>query len=149
MALLIKLLTVVGLGVMELWAAIPAGLALGLPPVLTGSAAALGAVLSVLAVVFFGEKLRTWLVQRHNRKKHSTDGPKGRIYQIWERYGAAGLGLLSPLLFGAPLGAALGLTLGAPASRLLFWMIFGIVLWSAGLTFIGTVGLAGITSLWR
>jgi len=39
-------------------------------------------------------------------KKH------GRIYRIWERYGAAGMGLLSPLITGAPLGAALGIVLG-------------------------------------
>jgi hypothetical protein len=47
MELVIKLLTVFGLGVLELWAAIPAGLALDLHPIavcITAAAAGLAAI---------------------------------------------------------------------------------------------------------
>jgi membrane protein YqaA with SNARE-associated domain len=140
----IKLLTVFGLGVVELWAAIPTGLALQLHPVAVGFAAALGAVVGTLAVVLLGKHLRAWLLRGHGKEG---DRQHGRIYRIWERYGVVGLGLLAPLLVGAPLGTALGLALGAPPRRLLFWMSAGIVLWSTALTLTGALGLAGIQSL--
>ncbi len=109
---IMKLLTVFGLGAVELWAAIPTGLALQLHPVAAGLAAALGAVTGVALVVFMGERVRAWLLRRHSRE--GRECAHGRIHRIWERFGAVGLGLLAPLLVGAPLGAALGLALGAP-----------------------------------
>ena len=145
MELLVKLLTVLGLGAVELWAAIPAGLALQLGPLVTGVTAAIGAIMGVLVVLVLGERIRNWLLRRHGGE--SKDKHHGRIYRIWARYGVVGLGLLAPLLVGAPLGTAIGITLGAPTGRLLLWMSLGIVLWSAVLTFAGAVGMAGIEVL--
>ena len=145
MELAIKLLTVLGLGAIELWAAIPAGLALQLHPVAVGITAAVGAILGVFVVVLLGERVRTWLVQRHGGQTEK--GRNGLIYRVWRRYGVVGLGLLAPVLIGAPLGAALGVTLGVPPGRLLFWMSLGIVLWSIALTLAGALGLAGIEKL--
>lgn len=145
MELAIKLLTILSLGAIELWAAIPAGLALQLHPVAVGITAAIGAMLGALVVVLLGERVRTWLMQRHGGKEEK--GRHGLIYRIWDHYGVIGLGLLAPLLIGAPLGAVLGLTLGVPAGRLLFWVSLGIVLWSTGLTLAGALGLAGIETL--
>lgn len=140
-----KLLTILGLGAVELWAAIPVGLALQLHPVAVGITAAIGAILGASAVVLLGERVRTWLVQRHGGKEEKRE--HGLIYRIWHRYGVIGLGLLAPLLTGAPLGAALGLTFGVPAGRLLFWTSLGIVLWSTVLTLAGALGLVSIKTL--
>ncbi len=49
MELIVKLLPVLGLGAMELWAAIPAGLALQLNPVAIAVTAAVGGILGALA----------------------------------------------------------------------------------------------------
>ena len=144
MEILLKVLTVLGLAVVELWAAIPAGLALDLHPVLTGVVSAVGAILGVLIILILGEGVRNWLLRRRGggeKRQH------GRIYRIWIRYGVAGLGLLAPLLTGAPLGAALGIAFGAPASRLFLWMSVGIMAWSALLTVAAALGLAGIEAL--
>ncbi len=141
---LFKLLAVFGLGAIELWAAIPAGFVMGLHPLLTGVISAAGAIASVVFILFLGEKIRNRFVSSHSdqvEKKH------GRIYRIWERYGAAGMGLLSPLITGAPLGAALGIVLGVQKGQLLFWMTSGIILWTALLTIIGVLGLAGLEAL--
>ena len=137
MELVLKLLTILSLGVIALWAAIPAGLALQVHPVAVGITAAIGAMLGALVVVLLGERVRTWLAQRHGRKEKK--GRHGLIYRIWQCYGVVGLGLLAPLLAGAPLAVAIGLTLGVPAGRLLFWISLGIVLWSVGLTLAGTL----------
>lgn len=140
-----KLLTVLGLGALELWAAIPAGLALRLSAVATGITAAVGAILGALVVLFLGERVRSRLMQHHNGRDEKR--PHGHIYKIWHHYGVIGLGLLAPLLTGAPLGVALGLTLGAPPGRLFFCVSLGIVLWSTVLTLIAALGLVGIEAL--
>jgi hypothetical protein len=65
----------------------------------------------------------------------------GNFYKIWNKYGIIGLGLISPLLFGAPLGAALGIALGAEKKALFIWMSIGIIIWSIILTYAGYIGL--------
>ncbi len=135
----LHLLTVLGLGAATLWGAIPAGLALGLDPLATGVAAAAGAALGTLLVLALGDRIRShpWAVLTRAAARH-----RGIMYHAWASYGAPGLGLLAPLVVGAPLGAAMGLLLGAPAGRLAFWMMLGIVVCSAGLTLVAALGLA-------
>ena len=145
MELLAKLLTVLGLGAVELWAAVPAGLALGLHPVTIAATAAVGAMLGALAIVALGEGVRRWLP-----RSHGGGGGEGRhrlMHRVWHRYGAIGLGLLAPLLTGAPLGVALGLFLGARPIRLWFWTSVGAVIWSTLLTLAGALGVAGVQKL--
>jgi membrane protein DedA with SNARE-associated domain len=141
MELTIKLLTVIGLGVVELWAAIPTGFALQLHPATVGFTAALGAMIGALVVILLGDRLRGWLL-RHHGSKANQKGKPGWIDQILQRYGVVGLGLAAPLLTGAPIGAALGLTLGIPANRLFLWLSVGIVFWSTVLTLAGVMGIA-------
>lgn len=138
MELAAKFISVTGLGILELWAAIPAGTALKLPPLLNGIASALGAVIGALLIILAGDRLRRWLL----KKREKTHNRESRIYKIWEKYGVIGLGLLSPLLTGAPLGAAIGISLGAPPKRLFFWMSIGIVVWTIILTTVSTLGFA-------
>lgn len=147
MEIVMGTLTVFALGAVELWAAVPAGLALRLHPLIAGGAAAAGAITAALVVMVLGERVRSWLLLRIHRG--SEIGRHGRLYRVWTRYGVIGLGLLAPLLVGAPLGTAMGIALGAPAGRLLVWMSLGIALWSGLLTAAGTLGLAGIEGLMR
>jgi hypothetical protein len=144
---LLSLLAVFGLGAVELWAAVPAGLALQLHPVAIGCTAALGAVLGIMAMGLMGERVRLWLLRWRGPERRGVR--QGRITQLWARYGVIGLGLAAPLLVGAPLGTAVGMSLGAPRGRLLFWMSLGAVLCTVMLTVAGTLGLIGIESLSR
>lgn len=130
--------SVFGLSILELWAGIPAGFALGLPPWLTGLAAGTGSVLGALLVILLGDRLRNWIL----RKRGKENSEESRMHRIWNRYGVAGLGLLSPLLTGAPLGAALGVAFGAPPRRLLAWMSIGIAAWSVILTTLAALGVS-------
>lgn len=127
-----------GLGAVELWLAIPAGLALQLGPFATVITAALGAALGVFLILIFGERIRNRLMKGKFEKMRN-----GRIYHIWDRYGVAGLGLLAPWIVGAPLGTALGITLGAPAWRLFFWMTIGIIICSIALAYAAELGSSG------
>ena len=140
MELLIRILTVLGLGAVELWLAIPAGLALQLGPFATVATAAVGAALGVIIILILGHHIRNWLLNRGLIR----DRKNGRIYYIWDRCGVAGLGLLSPLLVGAPFGTAIGIALGAPAVRLFFWMSLGIIIYSIALMYVAELGLSGL-----
>ena len=144
MELIVKLLTVFLLGAMELWIAVPAGIALGLTPPVAGVASAAGAIAGVFMILLLGERIQTLLIRK---KGDSEIKNHGRIYRIWIRYGVAGLGLIAPSLIGAPAGTALGITLGAPAKHLLFWMSLGIVICSMGLSLAGMLGVACIEAL--
>lgn len=127
----------------ELWAAIPLGLFLKLNPLLITISAAAGSIFSAFLVIIIGEDLR----KRFIKWRYGDKSPEhGRIYDIWKKYGVVGLGLLSPLVFGAPLGAALGISLGAPKNRLLLWMSIGIIIWSILLTVVGFFGISSFKS---
>ncbi len=119
-------------------AAVPVGIALGLGPWATGIAAAAGVGLGTALVLILGDRIRSEppaaLAKTARRRR-------GLMYRTWASYGVPGLGLLAPLAVGAPLGAAMGILLGVPAGRLAFWLMLGIVLWSAGLTFAAALGL--------
>lgn len=141
----LKWLAVFGLGMTGLWQGIPAGFALRLHPVATALLAGTGSLAATLIVLFLGDKLRERLLRR--RKKEGEVPRERLIDRIWRRYGVVGLGLLGPGLVGAPLAAALGLSLGVTWRRLLSWLTLGIVLWSLGMTAFGVVGMAGILKL--
>jgi hypothetical protein len=144
METVLKVLTVFAVGAVELWVAIPAGLALNLHPVLTAVTAALGAIAGVALILALGEGARAWIARRRGKRDA---GEPSTIRRIWVRYGVAGVGLLSPLLIGAPLGTTLGVAFGAPGRRLLLWMSLGIVLWSGVLTLAAALGFAGVEAL--
>jgi len=134
--LLIKLTFVFILGAGELWVAIPAGIAIKLHPWMVALTSASGAALGSLTVIFLGARLRAWLL----KEKEPQDNPNGFIFKIWQRYGIIGLGLLAPLVTGAPLGAALGISMGAEPRKLLGWMVIGILLWTVILTLSAWLG---------
>jgi len=139
-----KLLTVFALGVAELWAAAPAGALMRLNPVLVCLVASLGAVSGGTVVILLGERVKAWLERK--RKREKLEERRGLLFRVWQRYGVIGWGILAPLLVGSPLGAALGLVLGAPPRRLLPWLCAGSILWSVVfslLTVLGVRFLAG------
>ena len=126
-------------GVVELWLAVPMGIALKLNPILIVAVSASSAILAVLIVAFLGDSLRSkFIAWRYGEDKKFESS---RIHDVWNKYGVVGLGLLSPLLFGAPIGTAVGITFGASKDNLILWMSMGIIIWSVGLTAAGIMGL--------
>lgn len=146
MEYVIKLLTVFGIATVELWAAIPIGFVMKLHPVATCLASSLGAIAGAFVVLLIGDRIRNWLLK--DRKEKDIEKVKyKRIYQIWEKYGVIGLGLLAPLITGPLLGVAVGLSLKANSKSLILWISIGIFVWCVLLTVFGVIGLAGIKAL--
>jgi len=140
----LQVLSVVAIGAVELWAAVPAGIAMGLPAPLVWLATVCGALLGVAVVVVAGDRLRAWLVDRFG---HGGAREGGRLRRLWDRYGVIGWGLLAPLLLGAPLAAAVGVALGATRGRLLFWLGIGVTVWTTVLALAVALGAEALTSL--
>lgn len=143
---IIKTLTVFILGAVELWIAVPTGFALQLHPVATCIIAALGAMTGSVLILCIGGRLQNrfpkHFYENNDKKRYA------RIHKIFQRYGVIGLGLFAPLLTGAPLAVVVGLILRVPGGPLLFWINFGIVFWSIGLTFGSWLGSLGFQAFW-
>jgi membrane protein YqaA with SNARE-associated domain len=125
--------------IVELWIAIPLGFALGLNPWIICFVSAAGSITAAIGVSLIGDNIRDRFLNWKYKDEKSLK--KSRMHHIWKKYGVVGLGLLSPLLLGAPLGAAMGIALGVARNSLIFWMSVGIILWSIGLTLLGIGGI--------
>jgi len=131
-------LTVLGLAVIELWFAVPAGFALGLPPLAVWLCTALGALIGVSIVTIGGDAVRRWFMRKRGREVLAG---QGRLYRIWVRYGVIGWGLASPAVFAAPMGTAIALALGAPRGRLYVSMAAGVLLWTTIVVVAAALGI--------
>jgi hypothetical protein len=145
MVLIGKILLVGGIATFALWGAIPAGLALGLDALWIILAVAAGTSIGVIFAALLSSKARSWVNQRYPARLTAA-GTK-RLRYIWIRYGVPGLGLLAPLVTGAPVAAFFGAALGAPLLRLISWMCIGAFIWSIILTLVFTGSLAGLRLL--
>ena len=96
MDILTNVISVFITSIVELWIGIPLGLFLDLNPLIVAITAAAGSILSAFIVIVLGDNLRKWFIKWHYGEKSIQDG---RIYDIWNKYGIIGLGLLSPLAF--------------------------------------------------
>lgn len=135
---ILQTLAVAGIGLVSFYAAVPAGIVMGLPAPLVWAATLAGALLGIAAVVLAGDRFRTWLVRRFGR---GGVRESGRLRRVWDRYGVIGWGLLAPLLVGTGLAAAIGVALGAERRRLMFWLGVGAAVWTTVLAL--TVSLGG------
>ena len=134
-----KCVMVFGLGILELWAAIPVGLAVKLTPFTAGACAALGSIFSVVIVLAVGAPLRNWLL---GLRKNKVENKESKIQLTWNKYGVVGIGLLSPILVGAHIGAAFAVAMGAHPKKIMFWFSIGVVLWSIVAVAVSTAGLS-------
>ena len=136
-------LIVFGTAILELWAAIPAGFAINVDPLSIVILSSLGAFSGSLLVMLLGTGLQKLILKGHRQ----AEGREMKLAKIWRKYGVVGLGLLAPLLTGAPIGIAIGLAFKAGKGRLLLFTAIGIVFWSTAITLAGYFGLETAKSL--
>ncbi len=143
--LLPKLLSIFALAFFYFWPAIPAGLALGLPPLLVIITTSLSYACGVAVVTLLGERVRGWVMRRLGRKADTN--PDSLIRRIWKKYGLIGLGLLAPMTVGAQIGAAVGLALNGQPRRLFVALSLGGLVWSIALTAAVSLGILGVNAV--
>lgn len=101
---------------------------------------ALGIASSVMIVATVGERVRELIAQRRARKG-KPEKPRReinpRVRAVWNRYGAAGIAFITPLLLSPPGGGMAAAAFGVPRPRLvvhiawagLFWGTVYTLLW--------------------
>ncbi|QPC84698.1 small multi-drug export protein [Phototrophicus methaneseepsis] len=133
--------SIFALAFFHFWSAIPAGIALGLPPLVVMLVVIASYVTACALVLFVGGRLRTWI---QNRWNITALNENSRIYRIWERWGVIGFSLLAPMTLGAQVSALLGLTLNAEPRKLFLWLTIGAIVWAVVLTIGVTLGAIGL-----
>ncbi len=133
-----KILTVASLASFEIYAAIPAGFALGLSPWLIFSASAIGGLAGVFIAAFLGDKIRRFFSKnKPPKEKPSTS----LVYKLWNKYGIIGLGFLGTMTVGAPVSLAVGIGFKAPLKKLITWCCIGVITRCIVFTIIGHYGM--------
>ena len=134
----VKVATVAALASFEIYAAIPAGFAFGLPPWMILGASILGGLTGVFVAAFLGDRIKAF-VSRYKKKKEQK--PKtGLVHRIWEKYGIIGLGFLGTMTVGAPASIAVGVGFNAPLQKLIVWCCVGVLIRCTLFTIIGYHG---------
>jgi hypothetical protein len=144
---MMPLLSVFALAMVEIWLAVPTGLALGQPPALVWVVTIAGSLLGVTIVAALGStlgsRLRGWMARRSGQRVTGSS----RLNRIWLRYGVLGWGVLSPLLMAPPMGTAVAMVLGAPRGSLLIAMTLGVVTWTSLLVIAGMLGIEALHTI--
>ena len=124
--MILKILTVAGLATFEIYAAIPAGFAMGLSAWVIFFASVIGGLVGVFVAAFLGDKIRSFVAKY---KKPSTKEVKTDTlaYRIWNKFGIIGLGFFGTFTVGAPVSIAVGVGLNAPILKLVIWCCIGVI----------------------
>ncbi|HOT44300.1 MAG TPA: small multi-drug export protein [Spirochaetota bacterium] len=131
-----QIFSVMSLSAVFFWGGFPAALAFKFHLMAAGLITAAGAEAAVLLVLLMGRPIQAYLLRRFPAWLEKTrNGKAGAIFQ---KYGMPGLGLIAPVMPGAPQAALIGLVLSAKPGMILLWITAGIVLWAV----IVTAGLA-------
>jgi hypothetical protein len=143
--LLIQIGTIYIAGITGLYKGVPVGIALKAHPILIASMTALGSITAVLIINYSGTSFRKWLLSKIG--KDNLEKKKGRFTNLMDRYGVIGLGLIASGTIGPIATILLGLITLKKTSRLMVYLIIGIMLWSIVLTAIAMLGMDAIKSM--
>jgi membrane protein YqaA with SNARE-associated domain len=136
-----KVLTVAGLATFEIYAAIPAGFAFGLSPIVIFLASFIGGIIGVFVAAYLGDKIKALVknLRKNNAEKIKSD--PGFVLKIWEKYGVIGLGLLGTMTVGAPISIGIGVGFNVPTNKMVFWCSLGVLIRCAIFTTLGHYSL--------
>jgi hypothetical protein len=89
-----------------------------------------GMMTSVVAFTYFGEWIRTRVLDRlfPNRKKITVQNPK--VLAIWKRFGLTGIAALTPLFLTPIGGTILALGSGSSKEKIIIYMFISATAWS-------------------
>ncbi len=139
--MLYKILTVAGLATFEIYAAIPAGFAFGLSPIVIFLASLGGGLLGVFASAYLGDKIKSVINSFRKNKVEKIKKEPGFVLKIWGKYGVIGLGLLGTMSVGAPISIGIGVGFNVPTNKMVFWCSLGVLIRCALFTTLGHYSL--------
>ena len=136
---MLKYFSIYLVGITGIWKGIPVGIALKADLIETASLTALGSITTVILLYYFGESVKMWVPKKWSKEKLEKN--KGKFSKILDKYGVAGLGLICPGPFGPITTIIVGLLVVKQTSKLMPYLISGILLWSFVLTWFAISGI--------
>lgn len=138
--MILKILTVAGLATFEIYAAIPAGFAMGLSAWVIFFASMIGGLVGVFVAAFLGDKIRNF-VAKYRKPKIKEVKTDTLAHRIWNKFGIIGLGFFGTFTVGAPVSIAVGVGLNAPLHKLVIWCCIGVIARCVVFTLAGHYGM--------
>ena len=135
---LLRMVSIYLVGITGIWKAIPVGIALKSHPVEIASFTALGSITTVYILYYFGESVKRWVSRKWSKEK--LEKKKGRFTKIMDKYGIIGIGIICPGPFGPITSIIVGLLVVKQTSRLMPYLVIGIIFWSFVLTWFAVSG---------
>ncbi|MCA9913900.1 MAG: small multi-drug export protein [Anaerolineae bacterium] len=143
--------TIFGLAFFHFWSAIPAGIALGITPILVIVVTTLSYGSGAALVILVGTPLRERIRQRMEKDSSEHDKKPNRmtnlIQNAWERFGLLGLAILAPMTVGSQVGAVIGLGFGAHPWRLVIALMLGAAAWAGLITLALQLGMMTVSQV--
>lgn len=134
----LRIISIYLVGITGIWKAIPVGIALKSHPLEIGTFTALGSITTVYVLYYFGENVKKWVVKRWSKDK--LERRKGKFTMIMDKYGLVGIGIICPGPFGPITSIIVGLLIVKQTSRLMPYLVIGIIFWSFTLTWFAVSG---------
>jgi len=129
MVFITKIFTVILTSCIYFWAGIPTGLALKFSLLTSAILTATGAFFEVLVITILSRPLQLWLLKKF--EKSFAKFEKTKLKRLWDKFGASGFCLLSPILTGAWQAALIAIFLGTDIKKIVFWTFAGVILFTA------------------
>ncbi|WDH83106.1 small multi-drug export protein [Paenibacillus urinalis] len=128
---------------LEGYFAVPVGIAVGFPAVMTIVAAIIGNWISVMVVILASDRVRQWLQRRKSseRKQEKHNKRLERGQNLFQKYGVPGVSLLGPLLIGDHIAALVCIASGASKRYVMIWQTIAIVVWAVGMGILVLLGI--------
>ena len=143
--LLLQIVTIYIAGITGLYKGVPVGIALNAHPALIAGLTALGSITTVVVINYSGASFKKWIFGKIGKEK--LEKKKGKFTHLMDRYGVIGLGLIASGTIGPIPTILLGLITLKDTSRLMIYLIIGIIVWSIGLTAVAVIGLDAIQAI--
>ena len=119
---------------MEAIAVVPSGIILGLDPIATVIAAAIGNAITIFVFAYLGSTIRSKIIERRISKGKSAESPKfEKALRAFDRYGIYGMAFLGPVIIGTQFAAAASVAAGVKPLRVSILITASMILWATGI----------------
>ena len=116
----------------EAIAVVPAGIILGLDPVLTVVFAVVGNIITIAVFAYGGGAIRKWIISKRVAKGKEPESTKFvKAQQAFDKYGIYGMAALGPILIGTQFAAAASVAAGVKPLKVTVLVSVAMVVWAA------------------
>ena len=89
-----------------------------------------GMMTSVIAFTYFGEWIRTRVLDRIFPKRKKIKVPNPTLAAIWKKFGLVGIAVLTPIILTPIGGTILAVSNGSPRKKIIVYMLISAASWS-------------------